>query len=113
MKVALSSTGKNLDSNLSEVFARCPYFIFAEIEKGEIKNFEAIENEFANQMGGAGISVSQFLAERRIEAVICKNIGPRAFDVLSQFGIKIYQGEGTVKEALEKFIEQKLEKFEK
>jgi predicted Fe-Mo cluster-binding NifX family protein len=113
MKVALSSTGKNLNSNLSEVFARCPFFIIAEIEEGKIKKFEVIENEFANQMGGAGISVSQFLAEKGVEVVICKNIGPRAFEVLTQFGIKIFQGKGTAKKVLEKFIEQKLEEFEK
>ena len=33
MKVAISSTDKNIESNVSEVFGRCPYFIIAEINK--------------------------------------------------------------------------------
>ena len=56
MKIAVSSTGENLADNVSEVFARCPYFIIAEIENQEIKEFEAIKNESENQMGGAGVS---------------------------------------------------------
>lgn len=112
MKVAVSSNGENLTANISEVFARCRYFLIVEIEDKEIKNFEAIENEFANQMSGAGISVAQFIAEKGAEAVITRNIGPRAFDVLEQFNIKVYQGEGKVKDTLAKFIEGKLEKFE-
>jgi predicted Fe-Mo cluster-binding NifX family protein len=113
MKVALPCAGKNLEGNLSEVFARCPYFIIVEVENGEIKRTESIENEFTNQMSGAGIFVSKFLADKGVDAVICKNIGPRAFDVLGQFKIKVYQGKGTAKESLEKFVKGELEEFGK
>jgi len=111
MKIAISSTGKNLTDNVSEVFARCPYFVIAEIENGEIKKTEAIKNESENQMGGAGISAAQLMAEKNVNAVIAKNVGPRALDVLKQFNIEIYSGEGAIKEALKKFIDGKLEKM--
>jgi len=112
MKIAVSSNGKNLTDNVSEVFARCPFFIIAEIKNQKIGETEMIKNESTNQMGGAGISVAQLMAEKNVNAVITGNVGPRAFDVLKQFNIEIYRGEGKVKEAVEKFIEGKLEKFE-
>ena len=111
MKIAVSSTGKNLTDNISEVFARCPYFIIAEIENQEIKKFEAIKNESENQMGGAGISAAQLMAEKNIKAVIAKNVGPRALDVLNQFKIGIYVGDGTIEKVLQEFIDGKLEKM--
>jgi predicted Fe-Mo cluster-binding NifX family protein len=111
MKIAVSSTGKNLTDNVSEVFARCPYFVIAEIENGEIKRTEIIENKSTGQMGGAGISAAQFMAEKNVNAVITGNMGPRASDVLKQFNIEIYFGKGEIKNVLQKFIDGKLEKM--
>jgi predicted Fe-Mo cluster-binding NifX family protein len=110
MKIAISSTGKNLTDEISGVFARCPYFIVAEIEDEKIQKIEAIENKSANQLGQAGISAAQLLAEMDVKVIITSNISPRALDVLNQFGIEVYQGKGTINEVIGKFIEGKLEK---
>jgi len=112
MKIALSSMDKDIESDVSDVFARCPYFIIADIKDQKINEIEAVKNEGANQMGGAGISTAQLMAEKDVKAVITGNVGPRAFEVLRQFNIEIYRGEGKVKESIEKFIEGKLEKIE-
>jgi predicted Fe-Mo cluster-binding NifX family protein len=112
MKIAVSSIEKSINSDISEVFGRCPYFIIAQIENNEVKETEAIENKGKDQMSGAGIFTSQMIAEREVEAVITKNIGPRALDILRQFNIKVYSGEGLIKEALQKFIEGKLERID-
>ena len=111
MKIAVSSTGEGFNSNISEVFGRCPYFIIAEIENQKIKKTETIENKNIDQMGGAGISTAQLMAENNIKAVITKNIGPRASDVLKQFNIEVYYGTGRIKEVLQKLIDNKLEKI--
>lgn len=108
MKIAVSSTGKNLTDNVSDVFGRSPYFIVAEIENGEIKKTEIIENKSADQMGGAGIFAAQLMAEKNVNVVITGNVGPRALDVLKQFNIAIYYGGGIVKDALHQFVEGKL-----
>jgi len=113
MKIAISSTGKKLTDNVSEVFARCPYFIIAEIKNRKIEKTEIIKNENTNQMSGAGISAAQLIAEKNVNAVITGNVGPRALDVLRQFNIKIYSGSGTVKEVLQEFIDGKLKKIER
>lgn len=111
VKIAVSSTGKNLTDNVSEVFARCPYFIIAEIENEKIQKVETIENKIANQLGQAGISAAQLMAEKDIKAVITKNVGPRALDVLRQFNIGIYVGDGTIEKVLQEFIDGKLKKM--
>ncbi len=112
MRVAISSIGKDINSEVSQVFARCPYFIIAEIENKEIKKTETIENESAKQFGGAGISASQKVAEKNVNSVITGNIGPKASMVLKQFNIGVYRGSGIIKEALQEFVENKLEKIQ-
>ena len=110
MKVAVSSTGKDLDSEVSNVFGRCPYFVIAEIEEKKIIKFEAIENSSAAQNQSAGISAAQLVAEKDVSALITGNVGPRALDVLRQFKIEIYNGSGTVNEVLQKLMNGELEK---
>ncbi len=111
MKIAVSSNGKKLSDKVSEVFARCPYFVIAQIEEGKVQKTEVIENEIANQLGQAGISASQLMAEKEVEAIITKNVGPRALDALNQFKIAIYSGDDTIEKVLKHFIEGKLEKL--
>jgi len=111
MKIAVSSTNKDIESNVSDVFGRCPYFIIAEIEHQKIEKTEAIKNESIEQTSGAGISTAQLMAEKNVNAVITGNVGPRALDVLKQFNIEIYFGEGAIKEVLQEFIDGKLEKI--
>ena len=111
MKIAISSTEENLDGNISDTFARCSYFIVAEIEDKEVVKFEATENTSANQVGGAGISAAQMVAEKGVEAIITANLGPRAADVLNQLNIKAYKASGSIKEAVREFIDGKLEEI--
>ncbi len=111
MKIAVSSTDKNIGSNVSDVFGRCPYFIIAEIRDQKIGKTEAIENKNTSQMRGAGISTAQLIAEKNVNAVITGNVGPRALDILRQFNIEIYSGEGVIKNVLQEFIDGKLKKI--
>ena len=111
MKIAVSSTDKNIESTVSDIFGRCLYFIIAEVKDNKIEKVEAIKNEKTNQVSGAGISTAQLMAEKDVNAVITGNVGPRALDVLKQFSIEIYFGKGAVKEVLQEFIDGKLKKI--
>lgn len=111
MKIAVSSTNKDINANVSDVFGRCPYFIIAEIKNQKVEETEAIENKNENQMSGAGISTAQLMAEKKVDVVITGNTGPRALDILNQFNIEIYYGNGIIKEVLQEFIEGKLKKL--
>jgi len=111
MKIAVSSTNKNIESDISDVFGRCPYFIIAEIKDGKIEKTEAVKNESIDQNSGAGVSTAQLMAEKNVNVVITGNVGPRALDVLNQFNIEIYSGQGVVKDALQAFIDKNLKRI--
>ncbi|MDP3027642.1 MAG: NifB/NifX family molybdenum-iron cluster-binding protein, partial [Nanoarchaeota archaeon] len=104
-------TGNNLESEVDARFGRCNYFLIVEIENKKIKDFKAIENTGKDQMGGAGITAGEILAKQQVDAIITVNLGPRAFSVFEQFKIKIYQGEGKVKEVIQKFLDGKLKQI--
>ncbi len=108
MKIAVSSTGKTLESEVDPRFGRCSYFLIVEIENRKIKNMKAIENTAKEQMGGAGITAGEIVANEKPDAVITTNLGPRAFSVFGQFGIKIYRGQGKIKDVVQDFIDKKL-----
>lgn len=110
MKIAITSTGKELSCDVSELFGRCPYFIIAEIEDEKIIKTDALKNESENQTSGAGMSAAKFLAENNVDAVIAKTVGPRAIDVLKQFNIEMYNGDGKIQDILQDFINKKLKK---
>jgi len=110
MKVCICATGPNLDSQVSPVFGRCPYFLIVDSETEE---FKAISN-LAGQAGrGAGVAASQLAASEGAKAVICGNFGPNAFSVLQMSGIKIYPGVFglTIKQALDKYNKGELKEI--
>ncbi len=112
MRIAISSTGQDLNSQLSPVFGRCAFFVIVNIENNKIKDNKAIENKAVMQSGGAGIMAAQTIGNEKINAVISSAVGPRAFDVLNQLSIGVYQAQGaTVKEAIDLFIQGKLPKI--
>ena len=111
MKIAISSTGKDLESEIDAKFGRCVYFLIVETEGKEIKNFKAIENTAKAQVGGAGITAGEIVANQKVDVIITENLGPRAFSVFNQFGIKIYQGQGKIKNAVQNLIDGKLEEL--
>ena len=111
MKIAVSASADNMDAMVDPRFGRCAYFIIVETEGTEIKNSDAIQNTGTQAMRGAGITAAQIVANKGVEAVITGNIGPNAFGVLSQTGIKIFTGVVgiSVKAAAEKYLKGELE----
>jgi predicted Fe-Mo cluster-binding NifX family protein len=107
-KIAVSSAGKSVESRVSAVFGRCPYFLIIKIEDGKIKEIEIVDNKSKDQMSRAGVSGGQLVAEKGVKAVITGNIGPRALDVFDQFDIEVFLGEGKIKNVVKEFLKGKL-----
>jgi len=107
MKIAISSTGQNLDASVDARFGRCQYFIIIE---PETMKFEAIPNPSITATHGAGIQTSQLIASKGATVVLTGNCGPNAFQTLSAAGIEVIVGvTGTVKDAIEKYKKGELQ----
>lgn len=107
MKVALTTSGDNLNAPLDSRFGRAPKFLIYDLET---KTFEVIDNsQNLNAAQGAGIQSAQNIARLGTKALVTGHCGPNAFRVLEAAGIKIYNtSAATVKEALELYIDGKL-----
>jgi predicted Fe-Mo cluster-binding NifX family protein len=109
MKIAISSDGKTVESQIDQRFGRCKYFVIINTEKpNEIKT---IENEGAIQGHGAGIRASEQMGELGVEVVLTGNLGPNATTVLEKLEIKTYHSSGIIKDAIDDFVNNKLEKI--
>jgi predicted Fe-Mo cluster-binding NifX family protein len=111
MKVAVSATGCDLTASVDRRFGRCPWFLFVD---GASLDFEAVENKNADEASGAGTACAQLVLEHDAEAVISGQVGPNAFEVLKQGGVKILiASEGTsVRDALTQYQNGKLRQME-
>ena len=98
MKIAIASTGKNENSEVSPVAGRAPYFLV--YENGEL--VKTIKNPFALGGGGAGFAVAKMLKDEGIDTVVAGHYGENMIGALEEKNIKrkeLY--DITVKEVLE------------
>ena len=101
MKIAISSTGYDLDAEVDPRFGRCQHFIIVDPDNME---FETVDNGGAQAGGGAGIATAQMITGKGVEAVLTGNCGPNAFQVLSAAGIKVATGvSGKVQDAIDNY----------
>ena len=101
MKIAISSSGKTLDSALDPRFGRCAWFLI--IDPADM-SYEVFDNQSAAQSSGAGIQAAQFLEDKNVSAVITGHVGPNAVQTLSAAGIEIFaQQQGTIREVVERY----------
>ena len=106
MKIAVSSSGQTLDSQVDRRFGRAEYFIIVETES---MTFEVLNNENIAASGGAGINTAKLLVDADIKAVLTGNCGPNAQKTLNAADVKLYTGvSGAVSEAIESLKAGKL-----
>jgi predicted Fe-Mo cluster-binding NifX family protein len=101
MKVAISSTGKNLQSQIDSHFGRCPFFIIVDTDD---MSFETFDNKNMTLSGGAGIQAAGFLASKGVSGVLTGNCGPNAMKTFSAAGIHVFTGlTGIISKAVENY----------
>jgi len=101
MKIAISSSGRDLYSSIDPRFGRCAYFLLVETDD---LSFEAFNNENISLGGGAGIQAAQFVASKGAKAVLTGNCGPNALRTLSAAGVELFVGQaGPVIETIERY----------
>jgi predicted Fe-Mo cluster-binding NifX family protein len=92
MKIAVTSTGRTLDSGLDPRFGRARTLIVYDIESGQ---FDAVDNQDNTDIpSGAGIQTAETLARLGVECVITGNCGPKAYRTLQAANIKVMLAPG-------------------
>ena len=107
MKIAITSQGKDLDSQIDPRFGRAAHILIIDTEQNGIESIDNSEN--INAFKGAGIQAAALLSKKGAEVLLTGYCGPNAFKTLQAAGIKVVNDvAGTVKDALSAFNDGKL-----
>ena len=98
MKVAVSSLGESLDSQVNPRFGRSEIFVIIDTADDR---YRVLQNSSVRSSGGAGVETVSLLADQGIDAVVSGYIGPHAQRALDARGIAAYSvASGTVAEVV-------------
>jgi predicted Fe-Mo cluster-binding NifX family protein len=111
MKIAISSTGPDLDSEVDPRFGRCQYFLILDLDD---MNFEAVPNANVAAGSGAGIQSAKVVADKGTKVVLTGRVGPNAYQVLSEAGLDIITDvSGPVRRAVQQYENGQLQRAER
>lgn len=104
MRIAISADSNDgLNSTVAHHFGRCPYFVLADVEDGEVQDVNVIDNPYysAHQPG----QVPGFIKEQGVDVMLSGGMGRRAIQFFEQYGIESATGAtGTAGSALECYL---------
>jgi predicted Fe-Mo cluster-binding NifX family protein len=102
-KIAISSEGPDLDTQVDPRFGRAAGFVIVD---PATMTFEYVDNGASQVMAqGAGIQAAEIVAATGARVLLTGFVGPKAFQALSAAGITIGQNVAnlTVREAVKRF----------
>jgi predicted Fe-Mo cluster-binding NifX family protein len=107
MKIAITSTGKDLNAQIDPRFGRAQYILIVD-QGGTL--VEAIDNSTnLNALRGAGIQAAKVIADRKVDVLMTGHCGPNAFKALDSAGVKVaIEQSGTGKDALDRLARNEL-----
>jgi len=108
MRVIISASGKELDSEVDGRFGRCPYYLVVDIDAKQIKKVEVVKNKGEAQGHGAGFAAAQQVGDMKPDYIITGNIGPNASNALQQLGITVYSASGKIRDVIQQLLDGKL-----
>lgn len=101
MKVAITSSGNNLDARMDRRFGRCPYFVIYDLESS---GYEIIPNPNINKVEGAGPAAVQLVAGKGVKKVVSGEFGAKIKSLFDQLQIQLItvpEEETTVRQIVE------------
>ena len=107
MKIAVTCTGTDLDSQVDPRFGRAAYILIVD---SETFDFEVVDNkENVNALKGAGIQTAKTVSEKQAQVLLTGFCGPNAFKALKAAKIGVAgNAEGSVKDAVTAFLDGQL-----
>ena len=102
MKIAVTSQGNTLDSQIDPRFGRAAYILIVDTETLEFEAFDNNENK--NAFKGAGTQAAAMVCDKEAEVLLTGFCGPNAFKTLEAAGVKVANDQiGRVIDAVQKF----------
>ena len=107
MKIAVTSTGTDLDSPVDPRFGRAAFILIVD---SETFDYEVLDNsENINAFKGAGIQAASMISNKKAEILLTGFCGPNAFKALIEAKIGIANNaDGSVREAVTAFLAGKM-----
>ena len=108
MKIAFPTGRGGLDDIAVSVFGRAPTFTIVTVENNKIRDTKIIQNPASQYARGAGIQTASTLSNEGVSVLIAPAIGPNSYEILNEANIKVYYGNGKVRDLVKQYIEGKL-----
>ncbi|MEA2054290.1 MAG: NifB/NifX family molybdenum-iron cluster-binding protein [Candidatus Thermoplasmatota archaeon] len=97
---------KGLDEQIGEHFGRVPTYTIIDLDTDEVKVVPNISHHMDGQ-----VNPPEIMAKEGVNIMICRGLGRRAIMMFEEMDIEVYIGaSGTVKDAVEAFKKEKLQK---
>jgi len=77
-----------LEDSVSEVFGKAKTFTIVEVENGQIRNVQVIDNPAASYDYGSGPVAVKTLADLKVDFVLASELGPGASGLLEHYHIR-------------------------
>ncbi len=102
-----------LDSKVHGHFGRAPYYIILRVNNSDLEIEDFYYNEFLNETKHIGIKVIKAVIKYKLDLLFTSRIGELSFYMLKDNFVDIYKinGDSTVKEVIEKYRRNQLEKI--
>lgn len=100
MKIAITSTGNNLEAKLDSRFGRCAYLVIYDTDS---HSTEYIPNPGKDNIEGAGPATAQFVASRGVKKIVSGEFGGKVkslFDSLKIQLVVLHVAERSVSEII-------------
>lgn len=79
---------KGLEDVVSDVFGKAEFFTIIDVEDGEVKNVQIVENPAASYDHGSGPVAVKTLADLKVNLAITAELGPGASGLLEHHNIE-------------------------
>ncbi|NLH38841.1 MAG: hypothetical protein GX445_02125 [Elusimicrobia bacterium] len=97
---------KGMDSQVSEHFGQCGYFLLVNIENGKITSSKVVPN--SAQHGGGGCQAVAEILKHGVSNVIAGGMGPNAINKFAAANVPVFTYCGKASAAIKEFLESSL-----
>ena len=107
MKIAVTSTGTDLDSPVDPRFGRAAFILIVD---SDTFDYEVLDNkENVNAFKGAGIQAAAMISKLKADILLTGFCGPNAFKALNAAKIGVANNaEGSVRDAVTAYLDGKM-----